>query len=109
MPTIDLVVNGRHHQVSCGEGQEGRLKRLGSYVDGRVGELARQHGQVGDGRLLLLTSLLIADELSDAYDEIKRLKGAAGDVQRQDEREAVDAMSRVAERLEQLAAALERA
>jgi cell division protein ZapA len=108
MPTVDLLINGRHHPVSCDEGQEGRLRRLGAYVDGRVAELARQYGQVGDGRLLLLTSLLIADELSDAYDEIKRLKTAAGEAQRQDEREAAAAMERVARRLEQLAVALEK-
>jgi cell division protein ZapA len=109
MPTVDVTINGRQHQVGCDEGQETRLKRLAAYVDGRVGELARQQGQVGDARLLLLAGLLIAEELSDAYDEIKRLKAGAGDAQHQDEQDAAAAIERVAQRLEQLAASLEKA
>ena len=59
--------------------------------------------------MLLLTSLLIADELSDAYEEIKRLKARAGEQERRAEDEAAQALDRVASRLEQLAAALENA
>lgn len=109
MPTIDVLINGRRHQLSCAEGEENRLRRLATYVDGRLNELAQQHGQVGDARLLVLASLLIADELSDAYDEIKRLKMAVNDGARQNERQAAEAMDRVADRLEQLAAALQTA
>jgi cell division protein ZapA len=109
MPTIDVLINGRRHQLSCAEGEETRLRRLATYVDGRLNELAQQHGQVGDARLLVLASLLIADELSDAYDEIKRLKMALNDGARQNERQAAEAMDRVADRLEQLAAALQTA
>jgi cell division protein ZapA len=106
VPTLEVTINGRRHQLNCAEGEEARLRRLAAYVDGRVGELAKQHGPVGDARLLVLTSLLIADELADAYDEIKRLRAAAADSARQGEREAAEAMDRVAARLEQLAAAL---
>lgn len=109
MPTLDVTINGRRHQLSCAEGEEPRLRRLAGYVDGRVAELAKQHGQVGDARLLVLTSLLIADELADAYDEIKRLRAASAEGARQGERQAVEAMDRVAARLEQLAAALVKA
>jgi cell division protein ZapA len=106
MPTLEVTVNGRRHQLSCAEGEEPRLRRLAAYVDGRVAELAKQHGQVGDARLLVLASLLIADELADAYDEVKRLRAAAADNARQGERQAIEAMEHVAARLEQLAAAL---
>ena len=75
----------------------------------RLTELVQQHGQVGDARLLVLVSLLIADELSDAYDEIKRLKAGVDNGAREGERQAVEAMDRMAERLEQLAAALQTA
>jgi cell division protein ZapA len=106
MPTLDVTINGRRHQLSCADGEEARLRRLATYVDGRIAELARQHGQVGDARLLVLTSVLLADELADAYDEVKRLRASVADGARQGEREAAEAMNRVAARLEQLAAAL---
>ena len=108
MPTLDVTINGRRHQVQCAEGEEPRLRRLAAYVDGRVGELVQQHGQVGDARLLVLVSLLIADELSDSYDEIKRLKGSVDNGAQQGEQQATEAMHRLAARLEQLAAALQR-
>jgi cell division protein ZapA len=109
VPTLEVTIGGRRHQLSCAEGEEARLRRLAAYVDGRVGELVKQHGPVGDARLLVLTSLLIADELADAYDELKRLRAAAADGARQGEREAVESMERVAAKLEQLAAALAKA
>jgi len=107
VPALEVAINGRKHQLQCAEGEEPRLRRLAAYVDSRLGELVQQHGQVGDARLLVLVSLLIADELSDAYDEIKRLKAGVDNGAREGERQAVEAMDRMAERLEQLAAALQ--
>lgn len=109
MATVDITVNGRSHTVQCDDGQESRLRRLAQYVDGRVRELAEAHGQLGDARLLVLASLLVADELSDAYDEIKRLRATLSDQAREGERQAAQAVERVAERIEQLAQALENA
>ncbi len=72
MPTVEITVNGRRHLVQCGEGEEQRLRDLANYLDARIRELAQQHGGlVGDGRLLLLVALLLADELDDAYAALK--------------------------------------
>ena len=71
MPTIEVLVNGRRHAVQCGQGEEARVRQLASYVDRRIAELARGQSQVGDARLMLMASLVVADELSDAFDEIK--------------------------------------
>lgn len=109
MGLLDIQINGRRHQVQCGDGEEPRLRRLAAYIDSCAGKLVQQHGQLPDAKVLLLTSLLVADELSDAYEEIKRLKGQLADQGRRTEKEAAQALDRVAERLEQLAAALETA
>ena len=109
MPTLEVTINGRKHQLQCADGQEPRLRRLAAYVDSRLGELVQQHGQVGDARLLVMVSLLIADELVDAYDEMKRLKGRIDDGARDGELQAAEAMDRLANRLEQLAATLQSA
>ena len=78
MSMVDITFNGRKHQVQCGDGEEPRLRRLAAYVDSCASKLLQQHGQLPDAKVLLLTSLLVADELSDAYEEIKRLKAQAG-------------------------------
>ncbi len=109
MPMIEVSVNGRRHLVQCGEGEEARVRQLASYVDRRVSDLARGQTQVGDARLLLMASLLVADELSDAFDEIKRLKatleGRASDAEQQ----AAAAVEKVARELDAIAAQLESA
>ena len=109
MSMVEITVGGRRHQVQCGDGEEPRLRRIATYIDSCVSKLVQQHGQLPEAKVLLLTSLLIADELSDAYEEIKRLKARAGEQERRAEDEAAQALDRVASRLEQLAAALENA
>jgi cell division protein ZapA len=109
MPMVEVSVNGRRHLVQCGEGEQARVQQLAAYVDRRVSDLARGQTQVGDARLLLMASLLVADELSDAFDEIKRLKaaleGRAGD----SEERAAAAVEAVARELDAIAAQLETA
>jgi cell division protein ZapA len=50
---VAITVNGRSYQIACEDGQEAHLSEL-----------------IGDMRLLLMASLLIADELSEVYDEL---------------------------------------
>ncbi len=109
MPTLDITIHNRPFNVQCGEGEELRLKRLASYVDARVREQAAAHGQIGDARLLVLTSLLIADELDDALSEIKRLQAGGSRAAASDDSGTAAMIERLAERLEQLAAAVETA
>lgn len=71
MAQVDVTVNGRDYQIACDDGQEDHLAQLGEYVDRRVKELATTVGQVGDSRLLVMVSLLIADELAETHAELK--------------------------------------
>jgi cell division protein ZapA len=109
MPTVEILVNGRRHEVACGVGEEARVRQLASYVDRRITDLAKGQSQIGDARLLLMASLVVADELSDAFDEIKRLRRelegqGGGDA----EREAAAVLEQVAQRIEAIAGQLER-
>lgn len=74
MAHVGVRINGRAYQIACEDGQEEHLEKLAAYIDQRVGELVREVGQVGDARLLVMTSLIIADELADAYDELEELR-----------------------------------
>lgn len=74
MAQISVNINNRKYEIACDDGQEAHLKRLSEYVDKRMGELVAAVGQVGESRLLVMAALLLADELSDAYDQIEDLK-----------------------------------
>jgi cell division protein ZapA len=66
MATVAVTINGRQYPVNCDDGNEDHVCRLADYVDGKVSELAESVGRVGDTQLLVMASLLVADELSDA-------------------------------------------
>ena len=76
MPQVTVTINGRKYPVACDEGEEDHVRRLAEYVDRRVAELVGKLGQVGDALLLVLTSLLIADELTETHDQLAALRDA---------------------------------
>ena len=112
MSQITVVVNGRKYDIACDDGQEAHLTRLAQYIDRRVDELIAAVGQVGDARLLVMASLLVADELSEVYTELDSLRNnrrpnaiaqsGSGPVSPSD-------LNRLAERVEKIAEALEQA
>lgn len=109
MAQVNVTINGRSYQIACEDGQEAHLTRLGQYVDKRIGELVAAVGQVGDSRLLVMASLLVADELSDAYSELDGLKdGSANVVDAEEEERVCRGIEALAARLETLAERLER-
>jgi len=77
MPEVDVAINGRNYQIACGDGEEAHLAQLGEYVDRRVKELVAAVGQVGDSRLLVMVSLMIADELAETYADLKNASSEA--------------------------------
>ncbi|HLI13573.1 MAG TPA: cell division protein ZapA [Alphaproteobacteria bacterium] len=109
MSQLTITINGRPYQVACDDGQEEHLRQLAGYIDKRVGELSAAMGQIGDARLLVMTSLLIADELADAYaaldEERKKPRGIAPET----EAALAQGIEALAARIENIAARLEAA
>jgi cell division protein ZapA len=109
MAQVSVTINGRRYQIACDDGQEAHLSRLGAYIDKRVGELVAAVGQVGDARLLVMVSLLVADELSDAYAQLAALKSQDGGAAQRlaAEEELSQRMESLAQRVEDIAERLE--
>jgi len=66
MAQVTITINGRNYPVACNAGEEGRIGELARYVDDKVKGFAKEFGAVGEARLLLLTALILADELAEA-------------------------------------------
>jgi cell division protein ZapA len=94
MGQVSVPVNGRAFTITCDDGQEVRTRRLAQYVDAKVGQFAASVGQVGDAKLLLLTALLIADELADANEALEQERARLSSDQLAD---GTDEMSKPAE------------
>jgi cell division protein ZapA len=107
---ISLTVNGHPFAVTCDDGQEARIRRLGQYVDAKVAEFVGSLGQVGEARLLLLAALVIADELADANESLQLERNGARAAEAE-ANAAADAASNsvngLAQRVETIAARLE--
>lgn len=74
MGQLNLEINGRTYEVACDDGQEEHLTELAGYVAKQAEDLAVSLGQVADSRLLLMTSLVIADELGESLARIDALE-----------------------------------
>ncbi|MDA0229700.1 MAG: cell division protein ZapA [Proteobacteria bacterium] len=115
MAQLSVTIHGRNYPIVCDDGQEEHVTRLAAYIDKRATEIAETVGQVGEGRLLVMTGLLVADELSEAYDEMERLQVASKsteDTIRSETRENLEAkvapvVESLAVRIENIAAGLE--
>lgn len=71
MPEVNVPINGRDYMVACDDGEEGHLRELGEFFDKRAKELCASIGQVSDTRLLLMTGLVISDELLAALARLR--------------------------------------
>jgi len=103
MPQVTVTVNGREHLIGCGDGEEDRVRELAAYVDKRAGELVQAGTRVPDARLMLMTALVIADDLAQAYDDLD----AARDNAPMSSTSSDPRLRELAERLEKLAEGLE--
>jgi cell division protein ZapA len=109
---VGVAINGRTYQIACDDGQEEHLKQLAAYVDKRVAELIAAVGQVGDMRLLVMTALILADELSEMADDVGKMRaqndGKSAEA-RMSETVLASSLDTLARKLESIAERLESA
>jgi cell division protein ZapA len=65
MAEISVSINGRKYGMECDDGQESRVVDLSQYVDHRVKQIAAAGAASGESHLLVLTTLMLADEVME--------------------------------------------
>ena len=108
MANLRVQVNGRDYAIACGDGEEQHVRELAAYIDGRLKEVVAQVGQVGETQLLLMTALNIADDLSGAVTELEQVQANTEAAPASDDSGAASALEALAERVERIAARLEK-
>lgn len=73
MSEITLKINNRGYSLSCDQGQEQRLADLGAYVDSRLKDIAASGAATNESHLLVLTALVLADELFDLRKDVTEM------------------------------------
>lgn len=68
MAEVSLNIHGKNYGVACDDGQEGRVVEVGRYVDSRARDIAAAGAAGNEMHLLVLTSLVLADEIKELQD-----------------------------------------
>ncbi len=76
MAQVTIRINGYSYQVGCEDGQEPHLTHMAGEIERRIDSIKALGQQSGEARLLMLASLLLADELHDLRTDIEA--GKAG-------------------------------
>jgi len=74
MGQVSVTLNGRTYRLECNEGEEAHLIELAEYLGSHVDMMRQKFGQVGDDRLILMASLVVADELWELRRELEEMK-----------------------------------
>ena len=65
MGQISIKIQNRTYRLSCDDGEEDRLTELAGHVRAKADQLIAEYGRIGDEHLMLMSAILIADELWD--------------------------------------------
>lgn len=70
MANVNVKFNNRDYLLSCDDGQEESLKKLTSFLDKKYGELKEKLGNIGENKLLLITTIQLIDEYFDLKERV---------------------------------------
>ena len=75
MPQVDILIQGRSYAVQCAEGEEKRAHFLAAHINRHAARLVARLGAMPDAQLLLMTGMVVADELLEAQENLQQLQG----------------------------------
>lgn len=73
MAEVPFTFNQRTYRFHCDEHDVSRLTDIIDYFSAKLDGLVREHGAVGDERLILMAALMITDELFDTRADVDDL------------------------------------
>tara|TARA_A100001015_G_scaffold291164_1_gene364994 strand:+ start:1849 stop:2298 length:450 start_codon:yes stop_codon:yes gene_type:complete len=80
MANVNIKFNGKDYLLSCDDGQEESLKKLTSLLDEKYLQLKKELGNIGENKLLLITSIKLIDEHYDLRKRISAQKNKLEDL-----------------------------
>ena len=74
MANVNIKFNGKEFLLSCDDGQEEHLEELSLNLSDKFNELKKVLGNIGENKLLLITSIKIMDEYFETKKNINQKK-----------------------------------
>ena len=74
MANVNITFNGKEFLLSCDDGQEEHLVELSEQLNKKFVGLKSQLGNIGENKLLLITSIKVMDEYFETKKKIEEKK-----------------------------------
>ena len=82
MVNVNVNFNGRDYLLACEEGQEEDLQKLTEELSKKFNQLKKDLGNLGEGKLLLITAIQVTDELYTLKTSLHKLKDHSKDLEK---------------------------
>ena len=80
MANVNIKFNNKDYLLSCDDGQEESLKKLTYFLDKKYKELKEKLGNIGENKLLLITTIQLIDEYFDLKERVSLQKKKLDDL-----------------------------
>jgi cell division protein ZapA len=70
MANVNIKFNNKDYLLSCDDGQEEDLKNLTKFLDKKYSDLKEKLGNIGENKLLLITTIQVIDEYFDLKKDV---------------------------------------
>ena len=74
MANVNIKFNGKEFLLSCDDGQEEHLEELLTHINEKFSNLKNDLGNIGENKLLLITSVQIMDEYFETKKKVVQKK-----------------------------------
>ena len=74
MANVNIKFNGKDFLLSCDDGQEDHLEELLTHINEKFSNLKNDLGNIGENKLLLITSIKIMDEYFETKKKVEEKK-----------------------------------
>tara|TARA_B100001996_G_scaffold335707_1_gene286548 strand:+ start:9 stop:461 length:453 start_codon:yes stop_codon:yes gene_type:complete len=74
MANVNIKFNNKDYLLSCDDGQEENLKDLANHLDSKFNALKNSLGNLGENKLLLITSIQMLDDYFALLKKVKNTK-----------------------------------
>ena len=74
MANVNIKFNNKDYLLSCDDGQEESLKKLTKFLDNKYSELKDKLGNIGENKLLLITTIQLIDEYFNLKQQVTNQK-----------------------------------
>ncbi len=74
MANVTIKFNGKEFLLSCEDGQEEHLQELSIHLNEKFDNLKKSLGNIGESKLLLITSITTMDEYFETKKKLEKQK-----------------------------------